>query len=194
MIPNVPNDIRFLILDDVASIRNMLIVQLQQMGQIFPPMEAETVQQALKMLESTQGTPKSIQFILSDWNLPDDTGLSFLKKVRANSTLDNVPFLMITTEDSISNMIDAVNAGATNYMVKPWEYEDFCTKVQGCWSLLRKTTAAAAPARPTTTPASGSLSTPNTPKRTVSNILTPKLEKKEIPEKKGFFSKLFGKK
>lgn len=189
MIQNIPNNIRFLILDDIASIRATLKSQLEKMGQIFPPVEAETVESALKILESTQGTQKSIQFILSDWNLPDDTGLSFLKKVRSNNTLSKVPFLMITTEDSIGNMIDAVNAGATNYMVKPWEYDDFVLKVQGCWSLVNKTPSAPNSA---SIPASApTLPSAQAKKPVPFNV--PKLENKENNTKKGFFSRLFGK-
>ncbi|MEK6538916.1 MAG: response regulator, partial [Nitrospirota bacterium] len=58
--------------------------------------------------------------VVSDWNMPNMTGLELLKAIRADSVLNNMPVLMVTAEAKKENVIDAIQAGVNNYVVKPF--------------------------------------------------------------------------
>lgn len=75
-------------------------------------------------------------FIISDWNLPDGTGMDLLKHVRQKKNYEKTPFLMCTTMDEVENILTAITAGATEYIVKPWDFEELKVKLATC--LLKK--------------------------------------------------------
>ena len=77
--------------------------------------EAEDGVIALNKLKNS-----TFEFILCDWNMPNMDGLTLLKKVRADSDLSTVPFLMVTAEAKKENIISAAQAGANGYIVKPF--------------------------------------------------------------------------
>ena len=105
----------------------MMKSHLKEMGFTTPPFEAACVQEALKLVQEKKSL---IKFIISDWNLPDGTGLEFLKKVRSLREFDKVPFMMVTSENDINHMLEAVTAGSNNYLVKPWNPADLKDKIQ----------------------------------------------------------------
>ena len=70
---------------------------------------------ALKTLKS-----QKIDLVVSDWNMPNMTGLELLKAVRADEDLKATPFLMVTAEAKKENIIEAAQAGASGYVVKPF--------------------------------------------------------------------------
>jgi two-component system chemotaxis response regulator CheY len=57
--------------------------------------------------------------IISDWNMPNMSGIEFLKRVRSSEKHKTTPFLMVTAEATRENIIEAIGAGASNYVVKP---------------------------------------------------------------------------
>lgn len=81
--------------------------------------------------------PKKIQFIICDWNLPDGTGFDLLKKFRKIPAYAGIPFVMCTTMDEISNILEAIQAGANEYIVKPWEIDELRKKIELTWSLKK---------------------------------------------------------
>jgi len=62
----------------------------------------------------------SYQFVISDWNMPNMTGLDLLKNIRADEALKKLPVLMVTAEAKKENIIAAAQAGASGYVVKPF--------------------------------------------------------------------------
>ena len=108
-------DLRILVVDDFPTMRRIVKTLLKQNG--FNNFEeAEDGEQAFKMLEN-EG---NFEFIVSDWNMPNMTGLELLKSVRADDRFKHLPFLMVTAEAEKENIIEAVKAGVTNYIVKPF--------------------------------------------------------------------------
>ena len=77
--------------------------------------EAEDGQVALHKLRS-----QPYEFVVSDWNMPNMTGIELLRAVRADAQLRHLPFLMITAEAKRENIIEAAQAGASGYIVKPF--------------------------------------------------------------------------
>jgi len=79
---------------------------------------------ALNILKS-----QKIDFVISDWNMPNMTGYDLLKAVRADPEIGKTPFLMITAESLQENVVAAVKAGVSNYIVKPFTAETLNEKI-----------------------------------------------------------------
>ncbi len=115
---NLDTKMKILVVDDFSTMRRIVKNILKQLG--FERMEeAEDGQQAYNKLTSEGG----FQFVVSDWNMPNMDGLDLLRKVRANPELKDMPFLMITAEAEKHKVIEAIKAGVSNYVVKPFTAE-----------------------------------------------------------------------
>ncbi len=71
-----------------------------------------------------------MQLIISDWNMPNCTGLEFLKKVRADARFGKLPFVMLTAEAEASQVKEALTSGATNYILKPFSADILKQKLE----------------------------------------------------------------
>ena len=115
---------KVLIVDDFATMRRIVKGVLKQLG-FNDILEAEDGTMAHKELQK-----EKIGMIVSDWNMPNMTGLDLLKAVRADSKLKDTPFLMVTAEGQKENVVQSVQAGASNYIVKPFTPETFSAKLE----------------------------------------------------------------
>ncbi|MDY0219656.1 MAG: chemotaxis response regulator CheY [Desulfobacterium sp.] len=115
--------IKVLIVDDFATMRRILKNILKQIG-FKNILEADDGTTALEVLER-----QSVDLIISDWNMPKMTGLELLKSVRASDKYKKTPFLMVTAEAQKQNVIEAVQAGVSNYVVKPFTAEAISEKL-----------------------------------------------------------------
>ena len=113
-----------LIVDDFSTMRRILRNILRQLG-FTNIVEADDGTTALEVLKK-----QKIDLIVSDWNMPKMTGLELLKTVRASSEHKDIPFLMVTAEAQKKNVIDAVQAGVSNYIVKPFTAEQISEKLE----------------------------------------------------------------
>lgn len=108
-------DMSILVVDDFPTMRRIVRSLLKELG--FTNVdEAEDGQEALNKLRSGEG----IEFVISDWNMPNLDGLEMLKQIRADEALKHMPVLMITAEAKKDNIIAAAQAGANGYIVKPF--------------------------------------------------------------------------
>lgn len=103
-----------LVVDDFATMRRIVRKILKDL-QFQDVMEAENGVEALKILKANH-----IDLVVSDWNMPEMTGLELLKEVRANEKLKHLPFMMVTAEAQKDNIVEAVQAKVSNYVVKPF--------------------------------------------------------------------------
>ena len=115
--------IKVLIVDDFATMRRILKNILKQLG-FKNLVEADDGTTAWDVLEG-----QKIDLIISDWNMPKMTGLDLLKKVRSSDSYKKTPFLMVTAEAQKQNVIEAVQAGVSNYVVKPFTAEAISEKL-----------------------------------------------------------------
>ena len=114
-------DINILIVDDYKTMLRVVRNMLAQLG--FKNVEEATDgQQALELMKH-----KKFDLILSDWNMETMSGLDFLKAVRAAG--DKVPFIMVTAESKVENVLVARKAGVSNYIVKPFSAEALKAKM-----------------------------------------------------------------
>ncbi|WP_299979112.1 chemotaxis response regulator CheY [Desulfobacula sp.] len=121
---NIDKNIKILLVDDFATMRKVIKNLLKQSG-YNNIVEAEDGVEALKVLKS-----EKVDFIVSDWNMPNMTGIELLKAVRADSDLSGLPFLMVTAEGLKENVVVAVKAGVSNYIVKPFTAEVLNEKIK----------------------------------------------------------------
>ena len=110
----IDKNMRFLVVDDFSTMRRIVRNLLKELG-ITNVDEAEDGQVALHKLKT-----QHFDFIVSDWNMPNMTGIELLRAVRADPQLKTLPFLMITAEAKRENIIEAATAGARGYIVKPF--------------------------------------------------------------------------
>jgi two-component system chemotaxis response regulator CheY len=105
--------LKILIVDDSKTMRYVLITQLKELGyDTFA--EAECVDKAKQLISRD---PPSL--IISDWNMPNASGLDFLKFIRSNANTRDVPFVMLTTEADRVKIVEATRAGLQSYLLKP---------------------------------------------------------------------------
>ena len=121
---DIDKNMRILVVDDFATMRKVIKNLLRQSG-YQNVTEAEDGVAALKELRS-----QKIDFVISDWNMPNMTGIELLRAVRADSELSSLPFLMVTAESLKDNVLEAVKAGVSNYIVKPFTAEVLSEKIE----------------------------------------------------------------
>ena len=121
---SVNKNLKILIVDDFATMRKVIRNLLKQ-GGFENVVEAEDGVVALKVLKS-----QPVDFIISDWNMPNMSGLELLKAVRGDEELKELPFLMVTAEALKDNVVAAVKAGVSNYIVKPFTAEVLNEKIE----------------------------------------------------------------
>lgn len=125
----IPKEITFLILDDEEMVRNNIMSVLRKLDFTGNLLEADTVSNAKKILKEHR-----VDFILSDWNLPDGTGHDFLIEVRRNKKYSKTPFVLISIRDDINDILNAIKDGASNYIIKSnISGEDFLEKLNYSW-------------------------------------------------------------
>jgi two-component system chemotaxis response regulator CheY len=107
-------NLRFLVVDDFSTMRRIVRNLLKEIG-FLNVEEAEDGAVALQRLQSG-----GIDFVISDWNMPNMDGLALLQQIRGNDALKTLPVLMVTAEAKKENIIAAAQAGASGYVVKPF--------------------------------------------------------------------------
>jgi len=117
-------NITILVVDDFESMRRIVKGTLKSIG-LNNFIEAEDGVIALKKLEK-----EKVSLIISDWIMPNMDGLEFLKAVKGNEKYKHIPFIMVTAEGQKGNVLEAINAGVNNYIVKPFTPETLRAKIQ----------------------------------------------------------------
>jgi two-component system, chemotaxis family, chemotaxis protein CheY len=105
---------KFLVVDDFSTMRRIVRNLLKELG-FVNVQEAEDGVDALNKLRG-----ESFDFVVSDWNMPNMTGIELLRAIRADESLKHLPVLMVTAEAKKENIIEAAKAGASGYVVKPF--------------------------------------------------------------------------
>ncbi len=113
-----------LVVDDMVSMRRIIMNALKRMG-FKNIIVAEDGAMAYK--ELTRG---NFQLIISDWNMPNMDGLELLKKVRSTDVYEGLPFIMVTAEGQKENVVKAVKAGVSQYIVKPFTNDQLSKKIK----------------------------------------------------------------
>lgn len=126
---------KFLVVDDSITIRRIITNTLKTIG--YPDVvEAVNGKDALEKLSAG-----GVDFIITDWNMPEMNGLDFTKEVRNAPATAELPILMITTRGTESDVIEALQAKVNSYIVKPFTPQELKDKID---DIVKVTSASAA--------------------------------------------------
>ncbi len=106
---------KVIVVDDSSTMRRIVKNTLMRIG-FTDLIEAEHGLDAITKLDG-------VGLIMTDWNMPEMDGLTFVKSVRASESYKNIPIIMVTTEAGKEEIVEAVKAGVNNYVVKPFTPE-----------------------------------------------------------------------
>ncbi|WP_296831821.1 chemotaxis response regulator CheY [Thiomicrospira sp.] len=130
-------DMKILVVDDFSTMRRIVKNLLKELG--FSHFdEADDGSTAWPMVQTGK-----YDFIVSDWNMPQMTGLQLLKNVRADEKLKETPFLLITAEAKRSQILEAAQAGVDGYIVKPFTAATLNAKIEKIFENVAKRAQAA---------------------------------------------------
>ncbi len=117
-------DMKIIVVDDFSTMRRIIKNILRQL-EFTNVQEADDGATAWPKIQS-----ESFDLIITDWNMPKMSGLELLKNVRNDENLKATPVLMVTAEALKENIIEAVKAGVSNYIIKPFTAETMQEKLE----------------------------------------------------------------
>lgn len=131
---------KFIVVDDMSTMRKIIKKAVSGLGD-FTILEAADGKEALAAIvaEYKKGSP--IDFIISDWNMPNVTGIQLLEKVRETDLFKELPFLMVTAESEMENVKKAVAGGVSGFIIKPFTVDQVQTKVKQIMNQMAKKAA-----------------------------------------------------
>lgn len=127
-----PAKTKVLVVDDFKTMRKIVISGLSPLG-LTNVVEADDGATAWPIIEAAAASNEPIGLVVSDWNMPKMQGIDLLKKVRAFDKTKNLPFMLVTAEAEQKNIIEALQAGVSNYIVKPFSPATLTEKLGAVW-------------------------------------------------------------
>ncbi|MCC6348409.1 MAG: response regulator [Candidatus Eisenbacteria bacterium] len=112
-----------LVVDDSRAMRSIIGKYLRELG--FEVFDAASGLQALVDIRKIDG----LSLVLVDWNMPEMDGCEFLQKVRNEPQFQDVPIMMVTTESEMEQVAVALEAGANEYLMKPFDKQGLLEKL-----------------------------------------------------------------
>jgi len=117
---------KVMVVDDSSVMRQIIKNNLKQLGfELSNLLDAEDGEDALQKINQDR-----IDLVISDWNMPKMTGIDFLKAVRADDSFKELPFLMVTSEADKEKIMEAVQAGVNQYIIKPFNANQLEEKIR----------------------------------------------------------------
>lgn len=114
-----PAETKILVVDDMLTMRKLVIRCLKDLG-YSNITDADDGETAWPVLETAAKGGIPFQLVISDWNMPKLPGIELLKKVRGSDLTKGVPFVFITAEAEMHQVMEAIKSGASNYITKPF--------------------------------------------------------------------------
>ncbi|MEZ5359462.1 MAG: response regulator [Candidatus Zixiibacteriota bacterium] len=115
---------KILAVDDSPTMRRIIINSLKKAG-YSDVVEATDGKDALAKMRVN-----SFDFIITDWNMPEMDGMTFVTNVRSNDQFKSIPILMVTTRSVQDDIVEAVKAGVNSYIVKPFTPDTLKEKIE----------------------------------------------------------------
>jgi two-component system, chemotaxis family, chemotaxis protein CheY len=132
-----PETIKILVVDDMPAIRDLVKSQLRVLN-YRNVVEAGDGEAGFNIVSKAMESGAPVDLIISDWNMPKMTGLEFLKQVRASAQLSKTPFLLLTSESEREQVTEAILAGVSQYIVKPFAAKSFEDKLRTVWNKVNQ--------------------------------------------------------
>jgi two-component system chemotaxis response regulator CheY len=116
-------ELKILAVDDSPTMRRIIVNTLKRAG-FNEVAEASDGKDALAKLKT-----EKFDFVITDWNMPEMDGLTFVTSIRSDPDLKALPVLMVTTRSVKEDIMQAIKAGVNNYIVKPFTPETIAEKI-----------------------------------------------------------------
>jgi two-component system, chemotaxis family, chemotaxis protein CheY len=117
---------RVLIVDDMMTMRKIVSKKIRDLG--FT--DLTEAGDGIKAWEAISAASPQIGLVISDWNMPNCSGLDLLKRIRADSRFKTLPFLMVTAEAEMHQIQEALKAGVDSYVIKPFDAQTLSDKLE----------------------------------------------------------------
>lgn len=124
---------RILVIDDMTTMRKVVGKTLKDLG--FKDIQ-EAADGNLGWQVLTSSNPP-IQLVISDWNMPNCSGLELLKKVRGDGNFAKLPFVLLTAEAEAHQVKEALVAGVSNYIIKPFTADTIKQKLEQTYNKVK---------------------------------------------------------
>lgn len=122
------DQLNVLIVDDFELARSLLKGSLADLG-ITKITEAEDGEKALNKLDQAHATNKPFDIVFTDWNMPGVTGLELIKTCMADERYKVIPFVMVTAESETDSIVEALQAGVSDFINKPITRDNLSKKI-----------------------------------------------------------------
>ena len=123
-------DMKILVVDDFSTMRRIIKNLLIELG--FPNIvEADDGSTAFPILQEG-----GVDFLITDWNMPNVPGIELLQKVRGDDKLKNMPVMMVTAEATREQIVQAAEAGVNGYIIKPFTAQTLEDKIKAIFERL----------------------------------------------------------
>lgn len=133
----IKDQIKILIVDDFDMIRALIRESLKEIGYTNLTEGEDGLDGYEKILASQkEGNPFDLIFI--DWNMPRMTGIEVIEKCKADESLRQLPFIMISTEREQKSVVTALRTGASDYIVKPFSSAQIYRKISRIFESSKK--------------------------------------------------------
>ncbi len=123
---------KYLVVDDSPTMRRIVINALKTFG-ITDVVQAGDGKEALEKLNEG-----GVDFVITDWNMPNMTGLELTKAIRSSEKFKHLPILMVTTRGLKQDIIEALKARVNNYVVKPFTPQVLKDKIDTILNSMKK--------------------------------------------------------
>lgn len=123
---------RYLVVDDSPTMRRIVINALKTFG-VSDVLEAADGHEGMSKLQS-----EKVDFVITDWNMPNMSGLELTKAIRGDESLKHLPILMVTTRGLKQDIVEALKAKVNNYVVKPFTPQVLKEKIDAILKALGK--------------------------------------------------------
>jgi two-component system chemotaxis response regulator CheY len=120
---------KLLIVDDMLTMRKLVGKVCKELG--FTDLKEAA--DGVKAWEEISTASPPFGLVISDWNMPNCTGLDLLKRVRSDSRFKTLPFLMVTAEAEPHQVAEAMKAGVDNYVIKPFDKDTLKAKLEAIY-------------------------------------------------------------
>lgn len=115
---------RILVVDDSSTMRRIIINTLSKLG-YSSILEASNGREGVERLSANP-----VDLVITDWNMPEMSGIEFIRAIRATDGLKALPVLMVTTNAAKDDIVEALKAGVNNYVVKPFTPDTIKEKIE----------------------------------------------------------------
>lgn len=130
---------KILIVDDMLTMRKLVAKLLRELGY----QNLTEAKDGLDAWHQVSTATEPFELIVSDWNMPNGNGLDFLKRVRLDARFRQLPFLMLTAEAEQHQVMEAVKAGASAYIIKPFKSDVLADRLASVYQQMKSSSQVA---------------------------------------------------